>query len=65
VWLGRLLAGEVVVAMMTDIRGAANGKAKRELGWQPIYPSWRDGFRAELSDGSPRTPRGHSVSQVL
>src|SRR5436853_5231245 len=31
-WLGRLLAGEVGVAMMTRVRGASNAKAKRELG---------------------------------
>jgi nucleoside-diphosphate-sugar epimerase len=43
-WLGRLLAGEVVVSLMTEVRGAANEKAKRELGWAPRYPSWRDGF---------------------
>ncbi len=43
-WLGRLLAGEVAVVMMTEVRGASNEKAKRELGWQPAYPSWRQGF---------------------
>lgn len=45
-WLGRLLAGEAVVHMSTRIRGSANGKAKAELGWTPLYPSWRDGFRS-------------------
>lgn len=44
VWLGRLLAGEHMVAMMTEVRGASNAKAKRELGWLPAHPSWRDGF---------------------
>jgi nucleoside-diphosphate-sugar epimerase len=44
-WLGRLLAGEAIVVMMTEVRGASNAKAKRELGWRPSYPSWRDGFR--------------------
>jgi nucleoside-diphosphate-sugar epimerase len=43
-WLGRLLAGPLVVSLMTQARGSANAKAKRELGWQPRYPSWRDGF---------------------
>jgi len=43
-WLGRLLAGEVVAVMMTEIRGASNEKAKRELGWSPKYPSWREGL---------------------
>jgi nucleoside-diphosphate-sugar epimerase len=45
-WLGRLLAGEFVVAQMTEARGASNEKAKKELGWVPRYPSWREGFRA-------------------
>jgi 2-alkyl-3-oxoalkanoate reductase len=44
VWLGRLLGGEMTVSMMTEVRGASNEKAKRELGWTPAYPSWRDGF---------------------
>jgi 2-alkyl-3-oxoalkanoate reductase len=47
-WLGRLAAGEVAVVMMTESRGSSNAKAKRELGWQLRYPSWRQGFR-ELS----------------
>jgi nucleoside-diphosphate-sugar epimerase len=47
-WLGRLLAGEAAVIMMTEIRGASNDKAKRELGWERRYPSWRQGFREGL-----------------
>ncbi|HTU84872.1 MAG TPA: NAD(P)-dependent oxidoreductase [Solirubrobacteraceae bacterium] len=43
-WLGRLAAGEAGVVMMTEIRGASNAKAKRELGWEPGHPSWRQGF---------------------
>jgi nucleoside-diphosphate-sugar epimerase len=43
-WLGRLLAGEAPAVMMTEVRGASNEKAKRELGWQLRYPSWRQGF---------------------
>jgi nucleoside-diphosphate-sugar epimerase len=42
--IGRLAAGQVGVLMMTEIRGASNAKAKRELGWQPRHPSWREGF---------------------
>jgi nucleoside-diphosphate-sugar epimerase len=58
VWLGRLAVGEVGVSMMTQIRGASNAKAKRELGWTPLYPSWRDGFRTGLRDLSlPAPPR--------
>jgi nucleoside-diphosphate-sugar epimerase len=44
VWLGRLVAGDTVVAQMTQVRGSANEKAKRELAWEPKFPSWRDGF---------------------
>jgi nucleoside-diphosphate-sugar epimerase len=40
-WLGRLLAGEAATVMMTEVRGASNAKAKRELNWQPRHPSWR------------------------
>jgi 2-alkyl-3-oxoalkanoate reductase len=47
-WLGRLAAGETATAFMTEIRGASNGKAKRELGWEPRYPSWRQGFAQGL-----------------
>jgi nucleoside-diphosphate-sugar epimerase len=43
-WLARLIAGEAAVVMGTDARGASNTKAKRELGWTPHYPSWRQGF---------------------
>jgi len=43
-WLGRLVAGEVGAVMMTEVRGASNEKAKRELGWQPRHRSWREGF---------------------
>jgi hypothetical protein len=41
-----MLAGEVPVVMSTQARGAANAKAKRELGWTLRYPSWRQGFVA-------------------
>jgi nucleoside-diphosphate-sugar epimerase len=47
-WLGRLAAGEVPTAMMTEVRGASNAKAKRELGWKPRYASWRQGFAQGL-----------------
>lgn len=50
-WLGRLLAGGAAVQWMTEGRGAANTKAKRELGWQPRWPSWREGFRHALQQG--------------
>jgi len=43
-WIARLLAGRGAATMSTELRGAANAKAKRELGWRPRYPSWRQGF---------------------
>jgi nucleoside-diphosphate-sugar epimerase len=45
-FVGRLFAGEAGVVMMTDVRGASNAKAKRELGWSPAHPSWQQGFAA-------------------
>ncbi|MFW6695629.1 NAD-dependent epimerase/dehydratase family protein [Streptomyces sp. MAR4 CNX-425] len=45
VWLARLAAGPFVAEVMTDGRGAANDKAKSQLGWRPAHPTWRDGFR--------------------
>jgi nucleoside-diphosphate-sugar epimerase len=44
-WLARLFAGEAIVVMFTESRGASNAKVKRELGWQPRYSSWRQGFQ--------------------
>ncbi len=43
-FIGKLAAGEAGIVMMTDIRGASNAKAKRELGWTPAHPTWREGF---------------------
>ncbi|MCK1641084.1 NAD-dependent epimerase/dehydratase family protein [Bradyrhizobium sp. 157] len=43
-WLGRLFAGEHLVSMMTEVQASSNAKARRELGWQPAHPSWRQGF---------------------
>lgn len=45
-FVGRLFAGETGVVMMTELRGASNAKAKRELVWRPAHPSWRQGFAA-------------------
>jgi nucleoside-diphosphate-sugar epimerase len=47
-WVGRLVAGKFTAAMATDLRGASNEKAKRELDWQPRHSSWRQGFREAL-----------------
>ena len=43
-WLGRLFAGEHLVSMMTEVAAGSNAKARRELGWRPAHPSWREGF---------------------
>ena len=45
-FVGRVVAGETAVVMMTEMRGASNAKAKRELDWTPGHPSWREGFAA-------------------
>jgi nucleoside-diphosphate-sugar epimerase len=59
-WIGRLVAGEAAVSVFTKIRGGSNAKAKRELGWRLVFPSWRQGFRSEISDATggrgPRAP---------
>jgi nucleoside-diphosphate-sugar epimerase len=52
-WLGRLLAGEAAAVMMTDVRGASNAKAKRELGWRPNHRSWREGFAEVAAQRGP------------
>jgi 2-alkyl-3-oxoalkanoate reductase len=49
-WLGRPLAGEFALTQMTSARGASNEKAQKELGFQPRYASWREGFRAWASE---------------
>ena len=48
-WLARMLAGDVAAIMMTEGRGFSNEKAKRELGWQLRFPSWRQGFKEGLT----------------
>jgi nucleoside-diphosphate-sugar epimerase len=58
-WVGRLAAGQAAVRMMTRVRAGSNERAKRELAWKPTYPSWRDGFAAELRAAAPPTPSAH------
>jgi nucleoside-diphosphate-sugar epimerase len=48
VWLARPMIGDAGVTMMTEIRGASNAKARRELEWTPRFATWRDGFRRGL-----------------
>ena len=62
-WLGRLLAGDVAVTMMTEGRGSSNAKAKRDLGWEPIWPSWRDGFRYGLDTPVPLPTRAPDIER--
>lgn len=47
-WVARLFAGEHLIVMMTEMRAGSNAKAKRELGWQPVHNSWREGFASAL-----------------
>ncbi|HVL22447.1 MAG TPA: NAD(P)-dependent oxidoreductase [Thermomicrobiales bacterium] len=56
-WVARLFAGEGAVMMGTEARGASNAKAKRELGWTPRYPSWRQGFVAAYGSVTPAEGR--------
>jgi 2-alkyl-3-oxoalkanoate reductase len=56
-WLARLVAGDAAVMMGTESRGASNAKAKRELGWELRYPSWRQGFVAAYASTAP--PKRH------
>ena len=58
-WLGRLVIGEAGMSMMTKSRGSSNAKAKRVLGWQPMYPSWRDGFCGMMPSVDPGSRDGH------
>jgi 2-alkyl-3-oxoalkanoate reductase len=45
VWVARLVAGKAVASTAETLPGASNARAKRELGWQPRWSSWREGFR--------------------
>jgi 2-alkyl-3-oxoalkanoate reductase len=65
-WLARLFAGEAAVVLGTEARGASNAKAKRELGWEPRYASWRQGFPAAYrstaaSEGRGSQPTGRTA----
>src|SRR6476469_5941915 len=65
-WLARLVAGEAAAMLGTEARGASNAKAKRELGWEPRYTSWRQGFPAVYAGPAIRarraSPSGHPRS---
>lgn len=55
-WIARMVAGEHLVSMMTQVRAVSNGKAKTELGWQPAHPTWRTGFREVSHRGIAQRP---------
>jgi 2-alkyl-3-oxoalkanoate reductase len=59
IWLARLFAGGSVASMATIVRGASNAKAKAQLDWVPVLPSWREGFLTAL-DGAPAPSRASS-----
>jgi len=56
VWLARFAVGDVGVSVMTRVRGSSNAKARRELGWEPRWSSWRSGFKHGLFDGVASEP---------
>ena len=60
-WLVRPILGEAMLRIMMSVRGSSNAKAKRVLGWQPTYASWRDGFRRGLGSPEPASPRRRPV----
>jgi nucleoside-diphosphate-sugar epimerase len=57
-WLAKFLIGEQGIMFMTEVRGASNAKAKRELGWQPAWASWRDGFTGGVGENNSAVDRG-------
>src|ERR671912_12785 len=57
-FVGRLLAGEAPVLQMTEVRGASNAKAKRVLGWQPRWSTWRVRLAHGLRARTPAPSRG-------
>jgi nucleoside-diphosphate-sugar epimerase len=52
-FIARLAAGKQTAELATELRGVSSAKAKRELGWEPRYPTWRTGFATAGSDEAP------------
>ena len=52
-FIARLAAGKQTAELATELRGVSNAKAKRELGWEPDYPTWRTAFATAGSDEAP------------
>ena len=66
VWLARVVAGDAAVMLGTEARGASNAKARRELGWELRYPSWREGFTAAYAPAPTATAlRGADLQRRL
>ena len=63
--VARPLIGEHGVSLMTKVRGSSNAKAKRELGWELRYPSWREGFRTGLRSAEVRRSRTCPGSSIV
>lgn len=66
-WLARFAIGGAGVSIMTKVRGSSNAKAKRVLGWRPMYASWREGFRRGLDVALPQAacPRAGSLEELV
>jgi nucleoside-diphosphate-sugar epimerase len=62
-WVARIVSTPGAVALMTDVAGASNAKAKAELDWTPAWPSWREGFAA-LSAAAPTRPRSREAGSA-
>jgi nucleoside-diphosphate-sugar epimerase len=65
VWLARIMAGSVAVRWMTEGRGSSNERARRELGWQPVWASWREGFRCGLGEQSRSRRAGRALEPAV
>ena len=62
-FVGRLFAGDAGVMMMTEVRGASNAKARRELAWRPAHPSWREGFARGMTARSHLETPSHTATR--
>ena len=44
-WLARFFVGKVAAELLTSPMPTTNERARRELGWEPEYPTYREGLR--------------------
>jgi nucleoside-diphosphate-sugar epimerase len=54
-WVVRLMVGRYFVLMGTQLRGNSSAKARAELGFEPRFPDWREGFAAVFGGARERT----------